>query len=84
VTVASFDLVRVMTTKGQHQGQWSVWSWLIALAAAAASVLIALDVAAKWSWPGLHAANPIIVFLFMQHPAAPRVVTQPTVDGTYS
>lgn len=82
ITAVSFDLVCVVTTMGRRDGRRSAWSWLTALAAAAASALIALDVAARYDWTWLHAANPIIVFLFMQHLAAPRAQTRATRSQT--
>jgi len=45
ITAVSFDMVCVVTTMGRRDGRRSAWSWLTALAAAAASAAIALDVA---------------------------------------
>lgn len=68
----AFDLVAIATITGMRQGRNSRWSKATAAMSAIVSMLIALDVAGVWQQPWLHAANALIVLMFMFHLLAPR------------
>lgn len=75
----ALDLVVVTTTMGRRAGRQSWWGALTILAAAVFSAAIALDAAGgptlgAWN----HISYPVVIVLFAQHLAAPKVDTPPT------
>ncbi len=71
VQAGSFDLVAIATVIGMRAGRRSPWSHLTAWSAAVVSALIALDVSGYGPFPWLHAANAVIILVFMLHLASP-------------
>lgn len=70
----ALDLVVVTTTMGRRAGRQSWWGALTILAAAVFSAAIALDAAGgptlgAWN----HISYPVVIVLFAQHLAAPKV-----------
>jgi len=76
IQAAEFDLVAIATVMGMRAGRRSGWSYATAGAASLVAALIALDVAAVWHQPWLHAANALIVLAFTLHLLTPRAVPQ--------
>lgn len=82
----ALDLVVVTTTMGRRGGRQSRWGALTIVAAAVFSAAIALDAAGgptlgAWN----HISYPVVIVLFAQHLAAPKVAqrqapAQPHVD----
>lgn len=81
----ALDLVVVTTTMGRRAGRQSWWGALTILAAAVFSAAIALDAAGgptlgAWN----HISYPVVIVLFAQHLAAPKVSTAPQPVDTPS
>lgn len=80
----ALDLVVVTTTMGRRAGRQSWWGALTILAAAVFSAAIALDAAGgptlgAWN----HISYPVVIVLFAQHLAAPKVDNRrQVVDAT--
>src|SRR5579859_4491229 len=81
----ALDLVVVSTTMGRRAGRSSFWSWLTPFAAMVFSALVALDAyGAVQLQAWLHAAYPVVAFIYAQHLARPRQHTATVPPPTAS
>jgi hypothetical protein len=73
VSFVGLDLTIVVTVMAMRDGRRSRWAWLTATAAMLVAGGMGLEVARVVTWPALHAAPVMVLFVFMNHLAAPRV-----------
>lgn len=79
LSFVSMDLVVVVTVMAMRAGRRGLWSEVCSLVAALAAAGIALEVSGVVAWPWLHAAPMVVLYTFMRHLAAPKVVQRAAV-----
>jgi uncharacterized membrane protein len=75
VAAGALDAAVVASTRGRRLGRRSIWGWLTAASAALFSALVSLNhynVLGAWGEGWLHAAYPVVSFIYAQHLAQSR------------